>query len=49
MEQNIWATPRQAFCWLDEKNVVVVSFDNDIEKGHCELLNTVSLELSCFD
>ena len=41
MEQNIWLVPRCASCWLDEKNVVVISIAGD--NGHCELLNTVSV------
>ena len=45
MNQNITFWPRQAFCWLDEKNVIVVSKDNGKENGDCRLLNTVSLFL----
>ena len=43
MDYNIWNTPRQTFCWLDDKNVIVISLENGVKNGHCELLNTVSL------
>ena len=43
MNFNIWATRGQAFCWLNENEVIVVSLDNKAEEGHCELLNMVSL------
>ena len=33
----------QAFCWLDDKKVIVISRDSqNWQNGHCELLNTVS-------
>ena len=44
MEFNIWAYPRRAFCWLNEEDVVVVSSNEFPDKGHCEILNTVSLD-----
>ena len=43
MEQKIWGSPRHAFCWLDEKMVIVVTMNNTRENGHCELLDTVGL------
>ena len=46
MEQKIPCTSRCTSCWLDEKNVVVISMDSAGDKGHCELLNTVSVILS---
>ena len=42
MKQKIWASPRHAFCWLDEKMVIVVSFNKKFDNGHCVLLDTVS-------
>ena len=42
MEQNIFALPRRTFCWLDEKNVIVISKNSRATIGHCELVNTVS-------
>ena len=42
MTEKIWISPRHAFCWLNDRNVIVVSFDEDYTKGHCELLDTVS-------
>ena len=44
MQQNLWSLPREAFCWLDDKRVVVVSSDAESENGHCVLLNTVSTQ-----
>ena len=43
MKYNIWAVPRQAFCWLEDSNVIVISKDKKNDNGDCELLNTVSL------
>ena len=48
MEQKFWAVPRRAFCWLDEKNVIVISKDDENNNGDCELLNTVSSVLTVF-
>ena len=42
MEQNIFTAPRQAFCWVDENNVIIVSKNAGNTIGHCELVNTVS-------
>ena len=42
MSYNIWAVPRQSFCWLNETKVIVVSFDYNYVNGHCELVDTVS-------
>ena len=45
MKYNIWAILREAFCWLNENEVVVISYNHVPDKGHCELLDTVSLTL----
>ena len=42
MKHNIWAVPRKAFCWLDEKRVIVFAPGDVGEQAHCELLDTVS-------
>ena len=42
MSYNIWIYPRDAFCWLNETKVIVVSYSFKSLKGHCELVDIVS-------
>ena len=44
MSYNLWFVHRESFCWLNDNEVVVVSYDNKRLNGHCELLDTVSRE-----
>ena len=46
---NVWPIQREAFCWLNEEKVVVLSYvistnGTVVNKGHCELLNLVSAD-----
>ena len=43
MQYNIWVVRRHAFCWLDIRFVVVVSFDSACDNGDCQLIDTVSI------
>ena len=47
MKQKVWGSPRNTFCWLDDKRVLVVTCDQDDLNGHCELLDTVSVCSKC--
>ena len=47
MRYNIWVTPREAFCWLNQTKVIVRSSKSSnaqlqMAMGHCELVDTVS-------
>ena len=43
MSYTFWASPRESFCWLDETKFIVLSTDHVASKGHCELVDFVSL------
>lgn len=42
MSHNIWALPRETFCWLNETKAIVVSTNNAMTEGNCSILDTVS-------
>ena len=45
MSYNMWASPRESFCWLNETKVIVLSTNVDSSMDHCELVDIVSLFL----
>lgn len=46
MKHNIWAVPRETFCWLDETQLVIKSHNKVFSNGHAELIDIVSSTLS---
>ena len=42
MKFNTWAVPREVLFWLNVNEVAVLTVDDSVKNGHCEILDTVS-------